>query len=177
MRTFLIFVLSIFLNFNLVSGQSEQEKSSKTVLNQDVPTFKFKPVSQQKHIDITELKGKTVLVNFFATWCGPCLKEIPFLKSEIYEPFKDEEFVILMIGREHSDEIVAAFKAEKDIPFYVVGDEDRSIYDLFAEKYIPRNYIINPDGKIVYQHVGFNDKEFEDMVAILKETLQKYKQN
>ena len=175
MRTTLILLILIFYCCFSINAQTEQEKSSITVLNQDVPTFKFKPVSQQKHIDITDLRGKTVLINFFATWCGPCLKEIPLLKSEIYEPYKEEEFVILMIGREHSDEIVAAFKAEKDIPFYVVGDEDRTIYDLFAEKYIPRNYIINPEGKIVYQHVGFDEKEFEEMVVTLKETLLKYK--
>jgi len=175
-RTSLLLSLIFYSCFS-INAQTNQDKSSKTTLNQEVPTFKFKPVGQKEIINIQDLKGKTVFINFFATWCGPCLKEIPLLKSEIYEPFKEEAFVMLMIGREHSDEIVAAFKTEKDIPCHVVGDSDRSIYDLFAEKYIPRNYIINPEGKIVYQHVGFNEDDFKEMVVVLEETLHKFKQN
>ena len=172
MRIVLACIFVLILNSNTLSGQSPKDESSLTSLHQEVPNFEFIPVGSTEKIDLKALTGKTVLLNFFATWCGPCMKEIPFLKSEIYEPNKsNKDFVIIMIGRAHSEEEVAAFKMKKDIPFHVVADKDRTIYNLFAQKYIPRNYLVSPEGKIVYQSIGFQEEEFSNLVEKVQNTI------
>ncbi|MBN1364430.1 MAG: TlpA family protein disulfide reductase [Syntrophaceae bacterium] len=119
--------------------------------------------------NISDFRGSVVLINFFATWCGPCLREMPFLQKEVWEKFNDKNnFKMLAIGRGHDFAEVAAFKESKGLGFPVYGDKNKSIYEKFATGYIPRNYILDTSGKIVYASVGFSEAEFSKMVDILE---------
>lgn len=105
-----------------------QEETTFAKISEPVPEFEFEK-SPGKTMNISELKGKTVLITFFATWCGPCRKELPVIQSDIYNKFrKNPNFEILIFGREHSWEEVTKFKeANKfSMPFY--PDPDRKIY-------------------------------------------------
>src|SRR6185369_7175905 len=106
-------------------------------------------------ISTDQAKGKLILVNFFATWCGPCMEEIPHLEADIWQKFKDRGLVMVAVGREHSNEELARFKAEKKLSLNIAGDPKREVYAKFARQYIPRNFLIGPDGKILFASVGF----------------------
>ena len=137
------------------------------------PDFTYE-ASPGKTAKLSDLKGKVVWINFFATWCGPCLKELPHLEKEVFEKYKDNNnFKLLVIGREHTWEEVAGFKTEKDInlPFY--PDPGRKIFSKFARQNIPRNFIIDKNGNIAIASVGFTEKEFEELNAKLEELLLK----
>lgn len=115
-------------------------------------------------VQLSDLKGKVVLVNFFATWCGPCMKELPLLQKTIWDKYKDNpNFNLIIIGRGHTAEEMDTFKASKKytMPFY--PDFDKSIYNLYASKYIPRNYLIDKNGVIVYTSMGFTREDFEKL--------------
>jgi peroxiredoxin len=145
-----------------------QEETTFVKPSEPVPEFEFEK-SPGETMNITELKGKTVLITFFATWCAPCRKELPFIQSDIYNKFrKNPKFEILIIGREHSWDEVTKFKeANKfSMPFY--PDPDRKIYSKFAGQYIPRNFLVSPEGKILYSSIGFEEKDFKS----LKETIE-----
>jgi len=114
---------------------------------------------------LSDLKGKVVWVNFFATWCGPCRKELPHLEKEVYNKLKEkDDFEVLVIGREHDWPTVNKFKADNNylLPFY--PDTKREIFSKYAKQSIPRNFIIDKTGKIAVSSIGFNEKEFEEII-------------
>lgn len=122
---------------------------------------------------LSDLKGKVVWVNFFANWCPPCRKELPHLEKEVYNKFKNyKNFEVLVIGREHDWATVNKFKADNNyiIPFY--PDAKREIFSKYAKQSIPRNFIIDKDGKIAVASIGFNEKEFREIIEKVEELLK-----
>jgi len=128
-------------------------------------------------IRLADLRGRVVLVNFFATWCGPCKMELPELQ-EIWNEFHDrDEFRMFVIGREESAETLRAFKDENGFTFPMASDLDHSTFDRFATESIPRTYLIARDGNIVYQCCGydFEKEELRKLRTILKNELAQRK--
>lgn len=156
-----IFIFSYFIGFT-------QEETTLVKKMEPVPEFSFEK-SPGKNQNISELKGKTVLITFFATWCGPCRQELPHIQSEIFNKYKnDPNFEILIFGREHNWEEVNKFKADNkfSMPFY--PDPERKIYAKFAGQYIPRNFLISPEGKVIYSSIGFNEKDFKELKELIE---------
>jgi len=126
-------------------------------------------------ISTEKLAGKVILLNFFATWCGPCMTEMPRVESEVWQKFKDRGLVVVAIGREHSTEEMIKFKAEKKLTLPVAPDPKRVVFRLYATQNIPRNFLIGADGRIVFESSGFNPEEFGEMVKVIEKELGKTK--
>ncbi|MDX9881345.1 MAG: redoxin family protein [Prolixibacteraceae bacterium] len=168
MRIF-IFIFLIVATFQLPA--QDEVATTLVKLNQPVPEFSFED-ENGKTISISDYKGKTVLITFFATWCGPCRKELPLIQSDIYNKYKDNpNFKLLIFGREHSLKEVTDFKTTQGLsmPFY--ADKERSVYSLFASKYIPRNFLINGEGKIIFSETGFSAGKFEELRKLIQKNL------
>jgi len=100
------------------------------------------------------------------------------LQKEIWEKYKDNEhFALLIFGREEGWQKVTDFKTANHFTFPMLPDENKSIYKLFATQFIPRNVLIDADGKIIYQSIGFNVDEFNKMKNIIEKLLSKNKVN
>src|SRR6266436_5488890 len=158
------------LNFH-AADQTEFE-STLTKVGQQVPEFGWTTLDGQK-FDAKTLHGKVVLVNFFATWCGPCMEEMPHLQKDIFQKFKDKNFVMVSIGREHNDAELKEFRKKREFTIPIAADPGRKIYSRFATQYIPRNYVIAANGKITFQSVGYNQEEFKQMLDVIDKELQK----
>jgi len=131
------------------------------------------PVSSIRTIDGKEVKleGQVVVLNFFATWCGPCMSEMPHLQKKLWEPLEKKGLVLIAVGREHSEAEVKAFKDKKGFTFAFAADPKREIFGKFATQSIPRCVVVGKDGRIKYQSVGFEEAEFEKLVAAVKKEL------
>ena len=152
---------------------SAQEETTFAKLSENVPAFDFE-VSPGKEQNITDIKGKLVLITFFASWCGPCRQELPHIQSDIYNKYKNNpNFRILIFGREHSWEEINKFKADNkfNMPFY--PDPERKIFSKFAGQYIPRNFLISPEGKVLYSSIGFDKKDFQSLKELIEDQLKR----
>ena len=108
----------------------------------------------------SSLKGKVILVNFFATWCPPCQKELAEVQKMLWPKYKDnKDFVLLMIGREHTDVELQKYNEKKGFTFPLYPDKNRAIYGAFAKNLIPRSYLVDKTGKVVYATKGYSDEE------------------
>jgi peroxiredoxin len=125
-----------------------------------------------KQITLSKLKGKVVLVNFWATWCPPCREELKHVQKEIIDRFKGKDFVFLPISRGEKKATVEAFREKNGYTFAMGLDPKQSIFKLFASNYIPRNFLIGKDGKIIYLSVGYDEKEFQELISAIDKALK-----
>jgi peroxiredoxin len=113
---------------------------------------------------LRDLKGKVVLVNFWATWCPPCRKEMPDLQA-LYDRYKDQGFVVVSISDEEAAK-VQPFIAEQKITYPVLLDPGRKINDLFQVEGIPKSFVYNREGKLVAQSIDMRTRnQFQAMIA------------
>lgn len=112
---------------------------------------------QGKPWHLQDLRGKVVLVNFWATWCPPCRKEMPDLQV-LYDKFKDQGFVVLSISDEEAAK-VAPFIAEQKISYPVLLDPGRKVNEAFIVEGIPKSFVFDRDGKLVAQSIDMRTRD------------------
>ncbi len=119
---------------------------------------------QGKSWTLKKLHGKVVVVNFWATWCPPCRKEMPDLDS-LYLQFKDKGLIILAISDEPAAR-VSPFIAANNIHYPVLLDPDQSVHRMFQVQGIPKSFVYDRDGKLVTQSIDMRTRsQFLSMLA------------
>jgi peroxiredoxin len=169
----LAFVLALPVTRAQQSAIADDEAKSTLVKPGDkAPDFTCQPITGEE-FSLGKQQGTVVLVNFFATWCGPCLAELPHLEKEVLKKYGDrKDFKLIVIGREHSAAELEKFAKEQKLSLPLAPDPKREIYGKYAEKYIPRNFLVGKDGRIKRASVGYTETTFQEIVQALEEELQ-----
>lgn len=125
------------------------------------------PLTSIRTIDgtILDLRGKAVVIDLFATWCGPCKEEMPYVEKFLWQGFKDKGLIVVAVGRGHTQAEVAAFQQQTGFTFYFAEDPQKEINGKFATEYIPRCILIGKDGRIKCQTVGFSKDDFRKLIV------------
>lgn len=125
------------------------------------------------NVKAADLKGKVILISLFATWCGPCQKELADVQSMLWPRYKDDKnFVMLVVGREHTDEQLQKYNERKGFTFPLYPDPKREVFSLFAEKTIPRAYLFGKDGTLIYSSIGYTAEEFQNLMNSIEAALK-----
>lgn len=157
----------MFMMLVMAIGMQAQELKK----GDSMPKFELKS-SVYGDVKPADLKGKVVLVSLFATWCGPCQKELADVQSTLWPKYKDnKDFVMLVIGREHTDEQLQKYNERKKFTFPLYPDPKREVFSMFAEKSIPRAYLFGKDGKLLYSSIGYTAEEFQKLMETIESAL------
>lgn len=119
---------------------------------------------------LSEQRGKVVMLQFTASWCGVCRKEMPHIESDIWQRHKaDPRFVLLGIDRDEPLATVKTFAQKTGITYPLALDPGANVFALYAEREagITRNILIGPDGRIVKTTRLYNEAEFASLVKAI----------
>ena len=173
-RLFLICAAAMMAMVVLPQVAMAQEDIEATTLikkGDKAPDFTVEMFNGEK-ITLSQLKGKVVLINFWATWCPPCRQELTHVQKEIIDHFKGQDFVFLPISRGEKKSVVEAFRQKQGYTFPMGLDPKQEVYKKYASNYIPRNFVVGKDGKVIYVSVGFEPAEFESMIKTIEAALK-----
>lgn len=124
---------------------------------------------------LSEQRGKVVMLQFTASWCGVCRKKMPHIENEIWLPLKDKGLVVVGVDRGEPIETVIAFAEKMEITYPLALDEDSEIFGLYAHKNVgvTRNVVIDKEGKIAFLTRLFDEEEFKKMIETIEMLLEK----
>jgi len=122
--------------------------------------------------NLRELRGKVVVLDFWASWCVPCRRSFPWMNS-MREKYSDDGLVIIGVNLDANHADAKAFLRETPADFRIINDPDGTLareHDVIA---MPTSYIFDRSGKLVTRHLGFKVKRQDEYEALLVDTLDK----
>ena len=174
--------LIVLLGVACDSGYSDEGKSSgNTVAFRMVPPAMGSPAPEFQLIDLQgnwqalpDYHGKVVLLNFWATWCGPCRVEMPSMES-LYQDLKDEDFAILAISSDPQGSIVTRpFVESQGLTFPILHDSDYQVSGSYGVRTLPMSFLIDRNGTLTHRVFGareWNSPQARELIrGLLRES-------
>ncbi|MCP4433861.1 MAG: TlpA family protein disulfide reductase [Gammaproteobacteria bacterium] len=132
------------------------------------PNFTLKSLSG-KNLKLSELAGNVVLINFWASWCGPCLKEMPLL-NEIHNKYEPLGFTVLGVNVEQNSDSAKDFLAGNGVDFPILLDNQNRVSKLYDVVAMPTTVLVDRDGNMRFLHKGYkpgDEAQYRKMVKKL----------
>ncbi len=178
LRIFFTVILFAGLSLTLFpEGQSDGSNSSARYLGiqeysnlQEAKEFTLKDITNKK-VNLKDFKGKVVMLNFWATWCGPCREEMPSMEK-LYRQFKDKGFVILAVASGEEVNSVNKFIKQYNLTFPALIDSDYKVSDNYKVWALPTTYFVNSSGQIIGKAQGGREWDTKQAAQYITSLLQ-----
>ena len=156
---------------DMTDEEREIEATTLVKVGQVAPDFSVEMLDGRV-IKLSELRGKVVMVCFWATWCPPCRQEMAHLQEGVIDHFAGKDLVVLPISRGEQREVVEKFITDNGYTFGVGLDPECAIYDQYASNFVPRTFIINKRGKVTYRVAGYDEQTAKAVNAAIAKALR-----
>ena len=166
---FLVLTLSIS-----AFAQTKDDRAYLVKVGDEAPNFSIK-LTTGKTVKLSDLKGKVVMLQFTASWCSVCRKEMPFIEKDIWQKHKSNpNFLLMAVDRDEPLETVKSFAKAIPITYPIGLDPKADIFALYAmrEAGITRNVIVDKTGKIVFLTRLYDETEFKKMTKVIDSLLK-----
>jgi peroxiredoxin len=150
-RTIILAVLAAAVAYTLYANMNK-DKNQKIEVGKTAPDFVLVDMEGNKH-RLSEYKGQGVFLNFWATWCKPCEREMPYIENQ-YQQFKDQGVQVLAIDSSETDLVVNKFVERHGMTFPVMIDKDGQVQAAYGINPLPITFLIDKEGKVVKSHTG-----------------------
>lgn len=151
-RTYIILALLALLAWGVIHILREDFQSGPNI-GSLAPDFQLKDLNGQT-VSLSDFRGKAVLVNFWASWCGPCREEMPSLEV-LYQRFKNRGLVVLGVSADDEGwEPIKQFLKIIPVSFPILLDQDQNVTSRYETFRIPETYFIDPEGRVAGKVVG-----------------------
>lgn len=157
----LFVVIAVLLASNNVSAVE---------LEDTVPDFTLKSMNGE-NLRLEEYRGKVVLINFWASWCGPCRQEMPILQK-IHDRYEPLGFTVLGVNVDEKQEKARRIVERLDVDFPLLLDTDQLVSEAYDVNAMPYSVLVGRDGKINYIHRGYKPGDENQYVNRLKQLLR-----
>jgi len=170
----LILAAIILFTVVLTKAQTVYEHQFIVKVGDMAPNFQVK-LTDGSSFKLSEQRGKVVMLQFTASWCGVCREEMPFIEKDIWLPLKDKDFVLVGMDFKETPEKVQAFAKQMKITYPLGIDVTGDAYHLYSQKGsgVTRNIIIDRKGKIIKLTRLYEPKEFEAMKKVIFKAVEK----
>ena len=175
MKKIILFAAAVVITVSAFSQEQKVYENGYLVrVGDTAPDFTIKEAGGKTYL-LSDLRGKVVMLQFTASWCGVCRKEMPFIESEIWLQGKDKGLLVIGIDRDEPEATVLKFKDDMKITYPLALDPGAEIFGLYAQKEagVTRNVIIDRNGKIIFLTRLFEQEEFNKMKEIIFSELSK----
>ena len=163
-----------FSKLKVKSSDNRKLELQKEMLNEMAPDFALKDF-EGKEVSLVSLKGKTVVVDFWATWCGPCIASMPAMKKALTKYNSNEQVEFLFVDTwersENKRQNAIDFMAKNTYPFRVLLDNENRMVTDFNVSGIPTKFVIDRNGKIRFKAMGFEGED-DDLVEELSSMIE-----
>ncbi|WP_184548696.1 TlpA family protein disulfide reductase [Mucilaginibacter sp. FT3.2] len=149
----------------LIRAYEAKIKPTVLKLNEAIPTFSVTTIDGKK-ISLTELKGKYVLLDFWATWCPPCLAEMPFIKA-IRKNYPAEKLVIIGISQDNDSAKLGVFVKKQEMNWLHIYDRNKALVNLYGIEAIPTLILMDKAGKMIYKS-DFVEDDKDRLLKVLE---------
>ncbi|MGB0929356.1 MAG: TlpA family protein disulfide reductase [Chitinophagales bacterium] len=148
------------------------DKGYHVKIGEKVPDFEM-TLADGTRTSMSELQGKVVVLQFTASWCVVCRKEMPHIEKDIWQAHKDKDLVVIGVDRDEPLETVQKFAEQMKITYPLALDPNADIFGLFASKKsgVTRNVVVDKKGNIAFLTRLYNEKEFGEMKTVIEALL------
>ncbi|MFD1363207.1 thiol-disulfide oxidoreductase ResA [Lentibacillus salinarum] len=147
-RTAILVVLLGAIVFALVTNL--QADNAVYQVGDKAPNFSLKQINENNELEtvqLSDLEGKGVMLNFWGTWCKPCEEEMPYMQS-LYPEYKERGIEIVAVSLDSTEFVIHPFIDKYDLTFPIPHDKNEEVRDLYNVGPIPSTFFINPNGEI-----------------------------
>lgn len=137
-------------------------------MNEPAPDFTLKS-RQGENLRLEDFRGEVVMLNFWASWCGPCRQEMP-LMDDIYSKYKDLGFTVLAVNVDENAEDAHRFLAKVPVSYPILYDPESQVSELYSVQAMPTTVMIDRDGNARFLHHGYQagyEDEYEKQIRQL----------